>query len=156
MKSFRAFINESTWYRGISSKEGNGSSPFVWYTDNKDLAKEYSNLDISDRKTRDGKVISISYNPKYSFDARDADRRISVSSFLAEVMKQSKVDFKKISKEGSRLRKEIISKFGKDENYINQYWQDENVAKFIDLLGFDSVVAKESGNQTIGILKRYT
>ena len=156
MKSFKDFLYEEILYRGIpSSGHKYGSSPVVWFTYDKEFAKEYSMTDISTRSSREGRVISINYKPKRSFDIRDADRRIAIMSFLAEAMKQSKVDFKTIKDKGTSLRKIIIDKFGKREDYVHQYWQDSSVIEFLDLLGFDSIVAMESGRKTIGIFRDY-
>lgn len=155
MKTFKELLCETKLYRGVGAKDKdyNRDSPFVWFTLDKDFAEEYARTNLSTRASREGRVVSIDYSLKNTADLRDADRRIPVSSFLAELMKQSSVNFKNIKDQGMQLRKDIINEFGSKADYIHQFWQSQKVAEFVDLLGFDSVKALESGKKTVGILQ---
>lgn len=159
MIPFKQFLNEKSMvlYRGYGKNQSPlGNAPFVWFSTSREHAQQFSNQSVGASKTRDGEVMEFEYRLKNPVDFRDADRRVTIKEFMSEAVKQTKVNPKTIKDQYLSIREKLISRYGNSPKFIHQFWYDDKlVAEFIDLLGFDAILAKEQNVQTVGILRRH-
>lgn len=147
------FTKESglTLYRGLGPEGvGANQSPFVWFSFERALAQEYANF------KGDGGVQTFEYGPKHMLDIGRSEQKMSIKSLLSEVNKRSKRNLMQIKEPALALRQVLWERYGDSTRSIDKFWYaDEQVAEYIELLGFDSILTTEAGVKTLGVLKKY-
>ena len=99
------------------------------------------------------KVDSIDYNPTNTFDVGNSEKRMKVTELLNLIMKQKSksTDLEKLKPVYMRLKKT----FGDKVQTVDKFWYDnKDFATFLELCGYDSILAKEDGFKTLGVLRK--
>jgi len=149
------FISESstgkvTLYRGHGPDNDRGSkdSPFIWFSFDKDLAQRYADYKGGDT------VEAFEYRPKNMLEFGRSEQRMDIKSFMARVTSASDINLKSIKREALDLRDVLYRRYGDTARSVAKYWYaDEDVAEYVELHGFDSVLTTENGVKTLGILR---
>jgi len=150
VKSFVAFLVELKLHRGHKTTDDmKGKAPFVWFALDKKVADGYAYYHT------DSTITTINYSPKKSVDVGKSERRLKITELLNEIMgkaDKSKIDMGKMKPVFMGLRK----KFGNTAHTLDHFWHDsKEFATFVELAGFDSIMVKEEGYKTIGVLRKY-
>jgi len=142
-------INEVTLYRGHAANDSyTGNQPIVWFSYDEQVAVGYS------QHRQDSTITKIDYNPVNSVDVGRSEQVTTIGAFLSAIIKNSAssnlVDIVK------PVFLELKKQFGQTPYPLDKFWVgNNNFAKFLDLLGIDSIITTEGDHTTIGILRKY-
>lgn len=142
---------EREWYRG----EGKGSaktSAIVWWSEEEKLAKGYS-----EQRGGDTIVKRKSFEPKSPINFGSDKLVLDSSNFVAHVMTEMRKRKLPLDKETQLPAvRNFKGSFGNSKIKIIDFWKDEaskgKTATFLKIMGFDSIIIKEDGVTTIGVL----
>ena len=101
-----------------------------------------------------GSFRTADQNPKSNAGPRCRDeKRMKITELLNLIMKQKSknIDLEKLKPVYMRLKKT----FGDKVQSVDKFWFDsKDFATFLELCGYDSILAKEDGFKTLGILRK--
>jgi len=147
MKRFKQFY-EKKLFRGFDKGDTlYGKNPLVWFSYDKKVADGYAYY------RKNAEVDSIDYNPTNTFDVGNSEKRMKITELLNLIMtqKSKNTDLEKLKPIYMRLKKT----FGEKVQSIDEFWYDsKDFATFLELCGYDSILAKEDGFKTLGILRK--
>ena len=143
-------INEVTLYRGHSAADAYiGNQPIVWFSYDEPVAAGYS----QHRPTPT--ITTIDYDPVNSVDVGRSEQVTTIGALLSTIVKNSAASPDLIDKV-KPVFLELRKQFGQTPHTLDKFWAgNDTFAKFLDLLGIDSIITTEGDYKTIGILRKY-